>query len=433
MVNGEESVERSDSGPSHGGRVPGPSLRSQLMGGLAVLLFVALFTLAIAVIIAFRLDADMRSAVFWLVLVILFDVALLVWFADYRLRQLVLRPVDRMVEGAERIAAGDESGTLEGGGASELRRLSGALNEMADRLIRHQQALAANIRSLDATNRALTETRNELVQAEKLASIGRLAAGVAHEIGNPLGAILGYIELGRRKGDANRAWVDGVAHEAERIDRIVRGLLDYARPKAAAPREVDVNEVVGRTVELLTVQGRLKKVRVEVKLGDDLPAVRADPFQLEQVLVNLLLNASDAVEQVRASGVIGICTARAAYRTIAGATRTRRRDDPAGTDYSHLRRFGHPEEVRGSPFEEGEPIVEIAVTDDGAGIDPEHVHRVFDPFFTTKEPGRGTGLGLAVSARLVDGMGGTIQARQREGGGAIFTLMLPIADREGEE
>ena len=168
-----------------------PSLRFRLLGGLLTLLFVALFTVAITVYIAFRLDLPLGVSAAILTLVIVGDLLLLGVFASYRLRELVLAPVDAMVGGAERIAAGESEHRLPAADTIELQRLSSAVNSMADGLLHNQEELAANVRSLDATNRELSEARTRLVRAEKLASIGRLSAGLAHEVGNHLGAIMG--------------------------------------------------------------------------------------------------------------------------------------------------------------------------------------------------------------------------------------------------
>jgi hypothetical protein len=368
----------------------------------------------------------------WLAVVIVADLLLLAWFADHRLRELVVRPVERMIVRAERVAGGDHTHLLPATDTRELRRLSAALNQMAGRLIEQQQTLAENVRSLDETNRALSDARIRLVRAEKLASIGRLAAGVAHEVGNPLGAILGYLEVGKRRGATDREWTDGIAYEVRRIDRIVRGLMEYARPKAAAVREIDVNEVVRATAEMMGLQGRFKKLELRLRLGEVLPPVRADAGQLEQVVVNLLLNAEDAAGE-NGGGLVEVSTATGAAERADPAV-PRRRTDPAGVDYSHLRRLDRT--VDPGPavlLRDGDPVVEIRVADDGPGVAPELRNRVFEPFFTTKEPGRGTGLGLAVSARLIEGMGGTVDVLPRDGGGAVFRVRLPVATTAREE
>ena len=202
------------------------SLRVRLIGGLMILLFLALFSLAVVVFVWQSLSIGPEYLYPVLVVAIVLDLLLLGLVANYRLRVLVLSPVEDMVDGAERIASGFEEERLPGSDTAEIERLSQAVNRMAGRLIHNQDLLAENVRSLDETNRELSAARSSLARADKMASIGRLASGIAHEIGNPLGAILGYVELGRRSGEGEAEWLNGISHEAGRIDTIVRGLLD---------------------------------------------------------------------------------------------------------------------------------------------------------------------------------------------------------------
>lgn len=414
------------------------SLRFQLLAGLGLLMAGAVLAVAAAALVWMPEGPSPRQIIVGLGGLLLVDVAVLLLFGDYMLRSLVVRPVRRMAERAERIADGEHEVRLEPRGSSELRRLAVSVNRMADRLIRNQRSLEENVRSLDEANRALTEAKNELVRAEKMATVGRLAAGVAHEVGNPLNAIMGYLEIARRRGpeegeaDGEPEWVEGIDHEARRIDRIVRGLLEYARPREGQASAIRPDEVVRRTVELLEAQGRLKGKEIEIDVEEDVPSVVADPHQLQQVLVNLLLNACDAVEEAGSAGRIRVEVAREMAPEVPPVGRPPRRDDdPETVDFSHARRMqastsGVPE----PRFEAGEDVVAVRVLDDGTGLEVEEMHQLFDPFFSTKEPGRGTGLGLAVSARLVEGMGGTIRADDRSEGGAVFTVLLPRAPEE---
>lgn len=405
--------------------------------GLAVLLSIALLAVATVILLwlPLGLSADSLAAVLFLLVAV--DLVVLLLFGDYLLRRLVLQPIERMVQESERIAAGDAGVRLEIGGSEELRSLSESVNRMADRLIHNQSLLAANVRSLEQTNRELTEARAELIHAEKMASVGRLAAGIAHEIGNPLGAILGYADVAKRRADAaeDREWIEGVREESMRIDRIVRGLLDYARPKAATVKAVDVNQVVGEILYLMETQGRLKGIVVRPALAADVPEVLADRHQLEQVLVNLLLNATDSIREAEVEGVIEVRTLRQRFRSRARGVRPRRRDDPEGIDYAHLRRMREPPDAfQRSPLRDGELIARIEVADNGGGLEEEEAHRIFDPFYTTKPPGQGTGLGLAVSARLIAGMAGQIEATPGARVGAVFSISLPaVEDREEGE
>lgn len=400
------------------------SLRAGLLTALAILLLVALFAVAAVLLLWLPRTPAPAVLVLGLLSLVAVDVVIVVALGDYLLQRMFIRPLARMVQGAEAIAEGDTRRRLEESGPTEVGWLAESVNRMADRLIRNQEMLAENVRSLDRTNQELNEARRELVHSEKLASVGRLAAGVAHEVGNPLGAILGYVEVARRRGGSDSEWIDHIEHEAERIDRVVRGLLDFARPKPPSTLSVEIGELVNEAVELLERQGSLKRARVDVDLAGDQTVVRGDPGQLEQVLVNLLLNAADATDEVDVDGRI---TVRTAIEPYAGSIRTepaRRKEDPEGVNYSHLRSFRRDLKCK-PPFVAGQPVVTIEVTDNGSGIDSEDVDRVFEPFYTTKDPGRGTGLGLAVCARLIEEMGGSISAGSSPGTGTTFSVLLP--------
>jgi signal transduction histidine kinase len=299
--------------------------------------------------------------------------------------RLVARPLDRLLAAASRLGAGDPGGLPplgEGGlalsrGAVAFERVAGALEEERGRL-------AAKVEELTAANRALAEARESLLRSEKLATVGRLASGLAHEVGNPLGAVAGYAELARARlpRDADpelRDAVERIAAAAARIDRTVRDLLDFARPAPPALVPLDLSAAVEAALRLARVQARFRGVEVALALPPGLPRVVADEHQLSQVFLNLLLNAGDA---------------------MGGSGRV---------------------EVR-ARAERGRVAVEVE--DSGPGIPPSDLTRIFDPFFTTKDPGRGTGLGLAICHRILEGAGGDIQAGNGTGGGACFVLRL---------
>lgn len=357
------------------------------------------------------------------------------WLLDRYFHRRLLEPLRRMSASTIRIAEGEHSHRIRPADTVELARLAEAVNRMAEDLIRQQELLAENVRSLEATNRALMEARDDLVHAEKLASVGRLAAGLAHEIGNPLNSILAYADLARRRG-ADPDWVEGVRAEAERIDEIIAGLLDFARPGEEDAGDVAVNELVTDTLELLEAQGRLDGIEIDTELEDGLPAASAHRSRLQQVLVNLLLNACDTVEQSPDGAPrVAVRTAEVVFeRPRLPRPAPRREGDPEALDYSHLRRLDQPARERvAPPLEAGDGVVAITVFDNGPGIEAEPPRRVFEPFFTTKEPGRGTGLGLAVSERLVERMGGWIDVRVREEGGSAFTVYLSRSGDTDEE
>jgi two-component system, NtrC family, sensor kinase len=402
-----------------------PSLRRELIGALAIVFAGALFVAVAGVAIMLPRIDDPRHAAAFVVVLLLLDLLIFAWFGHNVLRWRVLAPLERMLAGVEAIAEGSFDARLPEGESQEVARLAGAVNRMAERLLADQQTLAANIRSLDETNQMLTEARDVMVRAEKMASVGRLSAGIAHEVGNPLAAVINYLGiLGRTAGPRETELLEAAEREARRIDRIVRGLLDYSRPREARLESVSVTDVVRETLELVRMQGHFATVEVEVDMAGELPPVEGDPFQLQQVLVNLLVNAADAIGEAR-SGRIQV---RTSFRPVKRPQQVpvRRRDDPVGVDYSHRRRlFASGRFPRHDPAAVSGSVVEIEVRDDGPGIPAELLEQIFEPFVTTKEPGKGTGLGLAVCARIIDDMGGSIRAENAPDGGAVFHIILP--------
>jgi two-component system NtrC family sensor kinase len=303
------------------------------------------------------------------------------------LTRLIVGPVESLTRAAEQLAEGARSAQAPVGGAAEVARLAVTFNHMAAELRRQKGALEQRLSELEHTTLELSSTRDQLVRSEKLASVGRLAAGVAHEIGNPLAAITGLIELlqlGGLSQSEHDEFLARVRGETERIHRIIRELLDYARtpPEAVLEARGNLASVIEEAVKLIAPQKDLRLVTIEVRIHDDAPWVAASSHDMTQVVLNLLLNAADAV---------------------AGE----------GSILVELRRAG-----------EG---LELSVADTGPGIPEALLGRVFDPFFTTKPAGKGTGLGLAVCLSLVERFGGKIAAENTKGSGARFVLWLPAA------
>lgn len=410
-----------------------PTLRRELLAASALVFVGALTVATIGIILVLpRFDSPLAGT-FYVGALLVADLAVFLAFGRYLVERRVLAPIQRFLLGVEAIAGGDYAKRLPQAGSAEMSRLAESVNRMAEHLIAHQQALADNVQSLELTNRELTEARDAMIRAEKMASVGRLAAGIAHEVGNPLGAILGYLGLiGRNLDPKKQELVQSAESEARRIDRIVRGLLDYARVREAHAHAMDVNAVVEQSVELITNQGRFAGMDIRLDLAEGMPAVVGDVYQLQQVLVNLLVNATDAIADGE-NPAITIRTYTKLHEPVPHVP-ARRKDDPPGIDYSHRRRlFASGKLPRDDPFEPGVPVVHVVVTDNGPGIPSELIEQIFEPFVTTKEPGRGTGLGLAVCARLMEGMGGTIRASNLGGGGASFHLALPGIEAGPEE
>jgi signal transduction histidine kinase len=294
--------------------------------------------------------------------------------------------------------------------------------------------LQQNVASLDRTNRELIEARAEVVRSARLASVGTLAAGIAHEVGNPLGAIIAYTDLARsraRRGELDPEILDSIRSEAERIDRIVRGLLDYARPSDEGVGPEPAGPVLDRVRDLLEAQGKLLGIDARWELDPDTPEVAMNPHRLEQVVVNLVLNALDAME---GSEVRTLHVRAYGDRGELEDLPYRRAGDPPGINYMHRRRISRDEGGRGvDPLFVAERVVVIEVVDNGPGIREDDLDQLFDPFFTTKEVGRGTGLGLSICARLVEGMGGRIEAGNAPEGGARFVVRLPAVRHTNPE
>lgn len=362
------------------------------------------------------------------------DLIILFLFGGAYLRRILLAPMERLALDARRVAGGEYRHRAAPAGSLELDQLAASVNDMADRLIADQELLAENVASLDRTNEELVAARDQVIHAARLASVGTLAAGIAHEVGNPLGAIMGYVDVARSRAHrdgGDTELLDSIREEAARIDRIVRGLLDYARPREAEPGPVSPAPVVHKVRALLEHQGKLDGATVTWSVAPDAPNVLMEPHRLEQVLVNLLLNALDAVEGTADPRVT--VTLAVEEGELARLPR-RRADDPPGINYMHRRRVSRDDGGKGvDPLFTARAVVVLEVQDNGPGIAPEHLDTVFDPFFTTKEPGKGTGLGLSICARLIEGMGGRIQASNAPEGGAAFTIRLPAATESEDQ
>ena len=379
-----------------------PSLRNELLITFA-LLAAAAVVMAVAAAMLVFVDADSESGTH-LTLLIALDACVLIAFGAYQIRRLVTQPLEAAIAATEAIAAGDLSRRVPAGATREFDALAGSVNRMTDHLL---------------------EAQAQHLRIEKLASVGRLAAGVAHEIGNPLGAINGYAHILRmRAGDAAEMLepLDGLEREAIRIDRIVRSLLDYARPRRMTPTSIEVNDIVRSAVGLLHDQGILRRVDMRLALDADVPRLFGERHELEQVFVNLLLNAVDAMPQ--GAGIVAIRTRRVTAQALRDPM-PRRVDDPASVALERAP-AGRIAAWLDRTADAGE-FIQVVVADSGSGVPPEDAERIFDPFFTTKEPGKGTGLGLAIVARIVDGLRGTVWVQPSREGGAAFVLLFASA------
>jgi signal transduction histidine kinase len=407
-VSASAPVRTSGSGPVvvHGGRWQlFTSLRWELLLSLAILGATALL-IAVFTVVLLDTVAASRFGMVALVVMIVADVLVVVMFSAHKIKALVLDPLDALVETTEAIAAGDLSRRAGTTSSMEFARLARSVNRMTVRLL-EEQARHAHL--------------------EKMASVGRLAAGVAHEVGNPLGAIAGYAYLLRRgladtAGDNVAEALAGIERESARIDRIMRGMLEYARPRRRTAVLTDINASIQRAVETLVAQGTMEGIDLQLDLASGLPRLAGDTYEIDQVVVNILLNAADALG---AAGRISIVTRRDPFESMPAAG-DRRATDPAGITIARP----PSARVRAWLNSVGEPaeVITIVIADSGPGVPPDDAERIFDPFFTTKPPGQGTGLGLSIVARVVEGLGGTVWVRPAREGGAAFMMMFPVPD-----
>jgi two-component system, NtrC family, sensor kinase len=305
------------------------------------------------------------------------------------LTRQIVNPLDALGHAAERVAGGVRRLEVPRSGARELVELGTSLRSMTERLLANEQELRQKIDQVELATQNLREAQDRLVRSERLASVGRLAAGLAHEIGNPLSALLGMEELlltGELEPAESRDFLLRMRKETERIHAILRDLLAFARPSAHVAGEIPdpgaIQAAVEDTVALLAPQRDLRQIGLALDVDPELPPVSLSREQLVQVVLNLVLNAADACGK-----------------------------------------GGHIV-VRGRRTERGARLV---VEDDGPGVASAVRERLFEPFVTTKEVGKGTGLGLAVCRGLVEAAGGTIAFDTDHQPGARFVVELPAA------
>ncbi len=360
------------------------------LGSLLVLAFVPLY-FAVAVLVRTDLSAAASAPLLRLVALYTGVVALsLLVFAHLAMTRLVVQPLDQLSRGARRVAEGARGLDAPRRGARELVELGASLAQMTERLRADEEAMRAKIAEIERYAADLARAQSRLVQSERLASVGRLAAGLAHEIGNPLSAILGFQELllgGGLSPQDEREFLERMKRETERIHRVLRDMLAFARPVVVArvgepEAPGSVREAVDDVLALVKPQKTFRDLEIRAEIPGDLPRIALAGPRLVQVLLNLLLNAADAAP--REGGRVTLCAARA-------------------------------------PGER----VRLTVEDNGPGIAEEIRDRLFEPFATTKEPGKGTGLGLAVCRGLVEAAGGTLSAEDGALGGARFVIELP--------
>lgn len=309
------------------------------------------------------------------------------------LHHMVSKPVDRLLAATKRAADGNLDQAVSIRSHDELGKLSESFNTMISELKRSRDAIEGWTETLERRvqerTQELQKVQDQLIHAGKMAAIGELAAGVAHEINNPLTGVLTFSSLLLKKIDEGHPWrkdLETIVQQTSRCRNIVRGLLDFARQRKPDKKPWDVHQLLERTLVLLEKQAPFQNVEIVKEFDHGLPMLFVDGDQIQQVFMNILLNAADAMS--KDGGTLRIRTAREGDR------------------------------------------VEIAFSDTGCGIPKEHLAKLFDPFFTTKQTGKGTGLGLAISYGIIQSHTGEIKVESEVGKGSTFRIFLPV---EGEE
>ena len=317
----------------------------------------------------------------------------------------VTRPITRLVEVTDQISRGDLDQWVDIDRRDEIGHLAKTFNKMIESLRQYRQEIEEHNRTLEEKiierTQQLEEAQAQLIQSEKMSAIGQLAAGVAHELNNPLGGILGYAQFTLEKLRKNVPekttareiqsyikYVSDIEIQARRCKSIVQNLLRFSRTSRTVDfEEVDINTILKETLTFIEHQLHMADIELRLSLADDLPKLRGNPSQLQQVFTNLILNAMHAMD---GGGVLSITS----------------RLSPALGEFSGA--------------------VELIFSDTGCGIPPENLKKIFEPFFTTKEVGRGTGLGLSVSYGIIREHGGEINVASEPGRGTTFTIVLPV-------
>jgi len=303
--------------------------------------------------------------------------SVVVWFFVQR----ATAPLLELRDSAEAVGRGDFSRRVAVHSLDECGELAQSFNRMTENVQTAQTQLQHTVNTLKST-------QAQLVQSEKLSAVGEFVAGVAHELNNPLAAVMGFSELLRNANvdEKQRRHLDLIFKSSQRCQKIVQSLLSFARRHQPERKPVAVNKLIEDVLDIVAYQLRTSNVAVECRLAADLPLVLADGHQVQQVVLNLINNARQAIEAHQAGGRITITTER------------------------------------------NSQIIRISIQDNGPGIPPENIQRIFDPFFTTKEVGKGTGLGLSLCYGLIKEHGGNITVASQPGHGATFTIELPATE-----
>ncbi len=314
--------------------------------------------------------------------------------------KLIIKPITLLAEGMERVSKGDLDHRIEINTKDEMGMLARTFNEMTRELKIARERLENWAKELEEEVKKKTEEirrgQEQMIHTEKLASLGRMAAGVAHELNSPLTGIVTFAHLMLQRippeNKMDREDLEVIIEQAERCSKIIKGLLGFSRALPAEKSDIRINDTIRHVIDMVKNQAKFHNIKIITDLSPDLPPIKGDASQLQQVYMNMLINAADAMND---RGEIRIAT-----RLVK---------------------------------EDGNDFIEIEFTDNGPGIPEEYMSRLFEPFFTTKPVGKGTGLGLSVSHGIVRKHGGHIIVKSKVGQGTTFLIRLPVRpeSREG--
>lgn len=345
--------------------------------------------------------AEARDTAILLMLVVLILAILILTFFV----RLVTKPIEMLVEVTDQVSRGDLNQQVDIKQHDEIGHLANTFNKMIESLRQSRDEIEEHNRTLEerivARTRELEQAQAQLIQSEKMGAIGQLAAGVAHELNNPLGGILGYAQFALEKMkksppdktsskniDKYIHYLTNIETQVRRCKSIVQNLLRFSRASHIAEfEEIDVNKIIEDTIAFVEHQLHMNQIELRVALDPNLPSIQGNSGQLQQVFTNLIINAMHA--------------------------------SAAESEIKIISRYS-------PPMGEFDGAVELWVIDQGTGIAPENIKKVFEPFFTTKEVGKGTGLGLSVSYGIIKSHGGEIKVDSTVGEGTTFTVILPV-------
>ena len=339
----------------------------------------------------------LRSSQKVILLYIFLDTFILVMVGLVLLSRIVVKPIHGLLNLTAGYKDGDAVPAVAEVSRNEIGELSRSLHNMLKRLDENKKELRAHIASLEKANQDVRQAQDEIIRSEKLASVGRLAAGIAHEIGNPIGIILGYLDLLRSEdvgGEEKKDFLNRIESEITRVNQIIKELLEFSRPSSGVVAKTHVHDALENTISMLEPQPMMEGIRSRLELAAPQDVVLANPNQLQQVFLNIIMNSADALAEGDEEEV--------------GKTLTIRSENTGDT-------------------------ILLTFMDNGPGIAPGDLTHIFDPFFTTKEPGKGTGLGLSVCYRIVESLGGTIRAESEVGRGTKIMVSLPLSRDGGSE